>query len=125
MDEQERKFREAYAKKRAEEIARSHDPACLEERARQEAQDKIDHQIAYYHDKIISNIFYFLWYVCSAIYLGIFFSWISLVVFCISFYFWQSYFISIRELQNKKVPLWLKSPIQFLRQFKERLRQKK
>ena len=115
MDEQERKFREEYAKKRAEEIARSHDPAYLEKQAQQEKQEEINQQISYYRDKIVSSIFYFLWYVCSAIYLGIFLSWISFVVLFISFYFWRNYFISIRELQNRAVPLWLKNPPKFFK----------
>ena len=124
MDEQERKFREAYAKKRAEEIARSHDPAYLQERARQEAQDKIESRIRDYW-------FYIVYWGVLAI-LGVFvliskspFAWGFLFIILLRFYFCRMYFIDARELQNKKVPLWLKSPIQFLRQFKERLRQKK
>lgn len=125
MDEQERKFREEYAKKRAEEIAYTHDPTHLEQKAQQEKQEEINQQIIYYRDKVISSIFYFLWYVCSAIYLDIFLSWISLIVLGISFYFWQNYFISMRKLQNKKVPLWLKSPAKFSSLLKKRFKQKK
>ena len=99
MDEQERKFREAYAKKRAEEIARSHDPAYLQERTKRERDDQLKSDAIHFYYRSLQGFLGGIFYLFASICLGFFFSWTTLIVMTVCLFTSFTYFLDARRSQ--------------------------
>lgn len=112
MDEQERKFREEYAKRRELEVASARDPIEIEKRRMSVEKEKRE---KYYFDRIVHAILVLVLYGGLSIYAGIFFSWpVWLLVFiclCSSLEF----FIEIRIIRKQETPIITKM-IRYLKQ---------
>lgn len=100
MDEQERKFREEYAKKRAEEIARSHDPVYLQEQARREKDDQLKSDATYFYFRSLQGFLAGIFYLFASICLGFFVSWTTLIVMTVCLLTSFAYFLNARHSRS-------------------------
>ena len=100
MDEQERKFREEYAKKRAEQIARSHDPAYLQEQAKREMDDQLKSDAIYFYFRSIQYLLGGIFYLFASICLDFFVSWTTLIVMTVCLFASFTYFLDARHSRS-------------------------